>query len=146
MTLYNVWRISATSSQLYCDKRVLTAVVNNKYNLKQWQDRWNQEIINKLHGIHFFAGMTPYSFGKDHTKPVVLTRFRINHCRFTKCIPCNLLIISWFHLSCHCFKLYFATANLNQYMECKNWIFDYPTSPLVLLSYCQYQCDRFWSP
>jgi hypothetical protein len=57
-----------------------------------------------------------------------------------KCIPCNLLIICWFHLSCHCFKLYFATANLNQYMECKNWIFDYPTSPLVFWSTTLFSC------
>ena len=59
---------------------------------------WYQQIYNKLHGIHFLVGRTPY--GLNRKEQVVLTICRIGHSRLThryllnneelpECIPCN---------------------------------------------------------
>ena len=36
-----------------------------KYILKRWQDRWDQQIYNKLHEIHSLVGKTPCSCGQN---------------------------------------------------------------------------------
>ena len=71
-----------------------------KYILKRWQDRWDQQIHNKLHEMHSLVGKTPCSYGQNRKEQVVLTRCRIGHSRLThsyllnteerpECIPCN---------------------------------------------------------
>jgi hypothetical protein len=68
--------------------------------LRRCQDRWDQQIHNKLHEIHSLVCKNPCSYGQNRKEQVGFTRCRIGHGRFTQsyflnieerpeCIPCN---------------------------------------------------------
>lgn len=80
----------------YTDMKPLIA----KYISKIWQDKWDLQVHNKLHGIQSDVGKHADSSGKNRKEQVVLTRCRIGHTRTThsyilnsderpECIPCN---------------------------------------------------------
>jgi hypothetical protein len=54
-----------------------------KYILKRWQDSWDHQMHNLLHGLHSIVGKTPCSYGKNPKEQVVLTICRRRNRRLT---------------------------------------------------------------